>query len=216
MKLSYDTINNILERYSGRHIMETASEYGEPGYSHNYGADTPLIVLGDYWCRCGATSDEGMHSIDWHHPRVWAQMEKQGVQFEWHDEWMVDYDSDKAYRTTGDSYTWTPSVVFTDYGDPLTPDSDILEWIEWATDDPAARCLMPFHRSTLETETEFVEYGDRYESGWYAGQDADPKQILAEIRKWHGDDTDVVFMLRENSQFYLGFAAYYRPETDAS
>jgi hypothetical protein len=56
----------------------------------------------------------------------------------------------------------------------------------------------------------FVKYNGQFESGWHPGQDADPVAITAEIRKWHGPDVDVVFLLDSTRQFDIEFSAYYR------
>lgn len=77
MELSYETIRTlVLNRHDD---WDYCSKYGEPGYSHSVNASTPLVVLGNYWCRCDkfGTDDHGnkLHSFEDHHPKVWAQME---------------------------------------------------------------------------------------------------------------------------------------------
>lgn len=219
MELSRSTIERyITERHDD---WQWCSEYGEPGYGN---ADTFVVVMGDYWCRCGHNPHTGrrktwgdgeiaptdLHSYSDHHPRFWAAMEAAGVEFEWYDEWTVDYDNDKAYRTTGDSYSWQTSIVWTDDGEFLTPDDDIETWIEWAADDPK-RCIPDRVYTVYDLmRAGFEQYNGGYESGWHKGQTDDPTEILATVKRWHPDDT-VVFVLTEASQFYIGFHAYHRP-----
>lgn len=169
---------------------------------------TPLVVLGTYWCRCGTPDD--LHSKEVHHPKLWQQLEAQGVSFEWYDEWVIDHDHDKAYRTQPDSYLWQPSHVMTEDGALLTPDDDVETWIDWATEDGASRCLL----SNVTDESDvlgagFERHNGQFESGWHPGQDDDPKVIADAIREQHGD-VDIVFMLDSTGQFDIAFSAYYR------
>jgi hypothetical protein len=228
MELSLDTIQRFTQPLMDEG-GDWANDYGEPGYHFPYGATTPIIVLGDFWCRCGKNPDAGkprhfgygrrdepvrlvegkdLHSYENHHPRVWAQMESQGVQFEWSDEWMVDYENGaKAYRTQADSYSWQPSVQFTDDGEYLTPDSDIEDWIEWAVNDPR-KCLMDQYHWAIE-EAGYTERECGFASGWFEGMNDDPVKITEAIRREH-DDIDILFVLSETSQFYVRFCVFTR------
>lgn len=218
MNLSSDTISRILESTLGADgSFDYANEYGEPGYGS---VGTTMVVLGNYWCRCDklGTDDNGrvnLHDHAAHHPRIWQQMEDQGVEFEWCDEWCVDYDAGKAYRTQPDSYSWQPTAMYTEDGDLLTPDSDIDEWIEWAADEPT-RCLMRRYRDQLQGAG-FVKWepGNEqdYQSGWHEGMTDDPKAVTDQIRQALGDGAEIVFVLDETSQFYVGFSVWTR-ETD--
>jgi hypothetical protein len=46
----------------------------------------------------------------------WVQdyLEEAGYELEYSDEWFVDYNYDKAYRTVEDSYHWQCQIHFTD------------------------------------------------------------------------------------------------------
>lgn len=222
MELSHQTITRILERYndgSSDHITDTASEYGEPGYSHRWGATTPLILLGDYWCRCehNPRGDAGkFHDIMSHHPRVWAQLESQGVQCEWYDEWWVDYETGKAWRTEPNSYGWQPSIIWCeDMCDYLTPDHDAEDWITWAAND-TARIIPRVVGIDLASHgfTRWPDDSTRFESGWHPGQTDDPKVITDNIRAEHGDAVDIVFYLDSTGQFDIAFSAWTRPVED--
>ncbi len=221
---SQDSAMDQLQRFIEQHQFEYCHEYGEPGYDLG---DKRIVVLGDYWCRCknnpfagrpkgyGYDRDElvkpeDLHSYDAHFPMLWKRWE-QIAEFEWCDEWMIDYENDKCYRTTGDSYSWQPSVIYTEYGDPLTPDDDIDTWVEWAAEHPTER-IIPRHiydKSDLEA-IGFSEWNGVYENGWHPGQTDDPKAIVKEIRDQLGDDTEIVFSFTEASQFYIRFEAMIR------
>lgn len=192
-------------------FIDAAGSYGEPGYRIDSDATTPLVVLGSYWCRCGTIDDMPTHDIARHYPQTFERLESQGVIFEWYDEWIIDSEHDKAYRQSEDSYSWRPSFVVTDHGDMLTPDDSIDEWIAWATDGDEPRCI-PSHiydGGDLESAG-FTKWNGTFENGWYPGQDDDPKAITTEIRKWHTDDTEVVFTLDDKGQFDIQFSAYWR------
>lgn len=95
--------------------------------------------------------------------------------------------------------------------DLLTPDNDLDQWLEEMVNDPR-KCLPShlFSSGDLE-EAGWQAWNGRYESGWHPGQDDDPEKITAEIRDAVGDAVDVVFLLDESSQFYVGFSAWTRP-----
>lgn len=222
MNLSYDMVRRILDRTLGDDY-QYCHEYGEPGYSHPYGATTPIIVFGDYWCRCDKAlrgiddynGRVGLHTYEDHYPRLWARMEDQGVSFEWYDEWYIDYDNDKCYRTTGDSYSWQSLIQWTEDGEVLTPDDGIDEWLEWAINDPN-RCLPSRVWSSGDLiMAGFTSYNGTYNNGWHEGMDDDPKKITDKIRHYEGDEDEceIVFLLDEASQFYIGFSAWTRKVT---
>lgn len=216
-------------------ITDYASEYGEPGYSFD-NDETPIFLIGDWWCRCGNNPHAGrpkyglhgdvenvvkpgdLHSVDSHHPRVWAQLESQGVETAFYDEWWVDPETSKAYRTTADSYRWQSSIQWNDeMGDYMTPDTPFDDWLEWALNDHE-RCLMASWRSELEaagfTQWEPHDPHD-YHNGWHEGMDDRPEAIVADINRWSDEQEDIVFLLDQTSQFYVGFSAWIRPrDTD--
>jgi hypothetical protein len=214
-----DTTSSVVDFLQGimpNEFMDYAGSYGEPGYSLPEGK-TPMVVLGNFWCRCANYKDERwpdspLHGIDVHYPAAFRKMEEQGVELVWSDEWMVDYHHDKAYRTTSDSYHWKPSVILTEDCEWMTPDDDLETWIDFLKNDPS-RCLPDHIYSPHDLiMAGFDQWGDeKFESGWHPGQNDDPKEVLAEIlRAYDEEDVEVVFVLDETSQFYLRFSAYYR------
>jgi hypothetical protein len=201
-----------VHRYITNHGWDWCNEYGEPGYN-NFG--TSFVVLGNYWCRCDhPPKGDGLHALEDHHPLFWRQLESQGVQFEWEDEWVIDDHPDrdrKAYRLHGDSYDWQPSALYGDDDQLLTPDSSIEEWIDGFCANNPQRCLPArvFSGDDLEAAG-FVRHNGQFESGWFDGQTDNPVKIHAAIRAEHPDHT-IVFALDETSQFYTKFSAYHRP-----
>lgn len=207
MEIGHKTISMLLERYYD-HFSEFASEYGEPGYSCDGG-----VFLGNYWCRCEhGPEKEGehrLHGMDYHYPRFFTALAEQGFELEWKDEWMVDYEFDKAYRTHGDSYSWTPSVVLTDDCEWLTPDSDVEEWIDWALNCPD-RALLPRVVSTEAiTEAGFTLFDGELANGWYPGQTDDPHKIAKRIESL-SPFVEYVFFINGVGQFDMHFSVYVR------
>lgn len=209
-------------------VYDYADEYGEPGYS----AEGP-IILGDLWCRAGkygskpcSYAEENpdkryrngevmLHSVEYHYPRLFEAMAEQGIEFEWHDEWIVSYESSpsKAYRTQADSYSWQSSILWTD-GDFLTPDDDIQLWVDEVVNNPH-KCL-PKHIWSDEdlAEIGFEEHECGFRNGWY-GREDNPEQISEKIRKFEGE-VDILFKLSYVAQFDMGFCVFVRKNEEAA
>jgi hypothetical protein len=202
-----------MEILADREGWQWCSEYGEPGYGDSR---TTSVVLGDYWCRCSKV--EGLHDYSAHYPRLFARAALAGIELEWCDEWIIDYETDKAYRTTGDSYSWQTSVLFTEYGDILTPDSDPADLIEHALESDN-RALSSRFLSVADIEAlGFVRWPDdetTHESGWFPGQTDDPKVIADRIRAEHGDDVEIISYITSVGQFDLSWITFYRLEGES-
>jgi hypothetical protein len=246
MELTIEKVQHYLglDDWTGDVITDYASEYGEPGYSFRYGGETPMFLIGDWWCRCmkdgwrkwqpashyytkgGFDADgvwqfgkwthyEGkivsdLHDHQAHHPRFWAQLEAQGVEWAFYDEWVVI--DDKAWRTEADSYSWESSIRYSEsYGDWLTPDSDIEEWIADSVNDPH-RCLTSHYHRAVE-EAGFTERECGFANGWFEGMNDDPVKITEAIRNdpYIDEELDILFVLSEASQFYFRFCVFTRP-----
>lgn len=203
-----NVLQAIAAKYSNGDPWDYAGQYGEPGY------DASLVVLGNYWCRCEANDGQLHDIVGYHYPAIQARLEEDDVQLEWCDEWMVDYDNDKAYRTTGDSYGWQPSAIITDDGELLTPDDDVEEWIAWAQNTPTRAIPSYVYGAQTLQDAGFVRHNGTYENGFHPGQDDDPKAIAAAIEQAHGPYADIVFLINSNGQFDTRFSAYYRPDDD--
>jgi uncharacterized Zn-finger protein len=205
MQLS-KTVETLMEAQQ----WQTAGEYGEPGYGT---VNTTMVVLGNYWCNCNKIAN--LHEHANHHPRIWAQMKTQGIEFEWHDEWVVDYAYNKAYRCEADSYQWQPSYIMTDDGKLMTAANDIDTWTEWAAND--AERAIP---SRIINKQQLVDAGwmvihDRIENGWHQGMDDDPKAYLdmeQDNMEKAGVKFDYLFTLDETSQFYITFSMWAKPQ----
>lgn len=219
MELSYDTIRGILESELGDlGYWDYADKYGEPGYDFPADATTPMVVLGNYWCNChkviDAEGNEQIHDHGYHYPRLWAQMESQGVQFEWYDEWAIDHNNNKAYRTTGDCYSWQSSIQITEDGEILTPDDDISEWINWAKNNHHRVITAPHIRNSDMNTAGYRQHNGEFQNGFHYEMNDDPEKITKEIRRVHGNSVDIVYRLSEASQFYIGFECWIKENDD--
>lgn len=214
MELS--TVLRVLSEHDNYEtVHDVVPEYGEPGYSTRGGP----ILLGDWWCRdrsCNYpdTYDDGkkkVHGLEYHYPRVFAFLEREGCELEWYDEWTAIYDENKCYRVEGTSYSWEPRVQWSDdLEDYMTPETDAETWIEWATNDPR-KCLFSWYPDAELERLGFVERQCDYESGWYGVED-DPTKILEAIKA--REDVDVLFKLAGVEQFRVRFCVYVRPAGD--
>lgn len=182
-------IENIINMLSDKHYAEICTAYGEPGY----------------------TADKGVILCNWNdvNKRVADYLEKSGYSLEWSDEWMIDYDYSKAYRTQSDSYHWQSSIIVTDDGEMLTPDDADSEWIANAcmTDEGHTVVAVPARiseQSIIDEGFELVD--DTLENGFFPGQNDDPKTIAKKL--FDRGAIAVVFRIREVSQFYIKFQAF--------
>jgi len=206
METTYKTAYALCERYGWRF----AQEYGEPGYGSS---TTTGVILGNYWCRCDRVlKDDGtpnLHGVDLHYPRIFAALEDAGIELEWEDEWIED-EAGRAWRTQADSYSWQSSILFTEYGDILTPHDGLDAWLEEVVDNPR-RALSGHVWSVGDLEeARFSAWNGTYENGWHPGQTDDPEAITREIRDALGDDVEIVFYIGSVGQFDIAFTAWTR------
>jgi hypothetical protein len=123
-----------------------ASEYGEQGYSH---------------------AEKGVLFANWNEipKKLQTRLESQGFALEWSDEWYVDSNRSKAYRTSPDSHGWESQLLMID-GDYLTPDDDLEEWVQQCEDNPNAALPAWWDESEIAARKTFLfqlgRSGDAY------------------------------------------------------
>lgn len=182
----------LLKHLRDKHDMEECNTYGEPGYQNPKAS----ILF-----------------ANWNPVPEWIQkyLEEAGYELEWSDEWAVDYEHDKAYRTSADSYHWQCQVHFTEGGEMLTPDDDDSAWVvaKMMTDPDQTPKVLPSRVDPTSCGFELVNEDHPFESGWFPGQNDDPEDIA---KKLFEDSTveAVVFRLSEVSQFYVKFDVFVR------
>jgi hypothetical protein len=189
-------------------VYDIVGDYGEPGYRLGSGKDG--IILGDYNGNYGDRESANGTFVDTH-PRFMTQLAEQ-YELEWHDEWTIDYDNDKAYRTQADSYSWQSSILWTESGDMLTPDDSLETWVDELKNNPK-KILTHFGPTELRAiGFERWPADDEYfESGWHPGQTDDPTTVTEHVRHELGDTVDILFYLDHAQQFDIRWTAYVRP-----
>lgn len=105
--------DELFELMSKGVTIETARHFGEPGYAKDPGKAEDILLAN--W---NEVSDE-----------LFDRLEAAGYTLLWSDEWYLDDDHDKVWRSEPDSYWWKSSIA---YGESrvLTPDDDPLDWLE--------------------------------------------------------------------------------------
>jgi hypothetical protein len=177
--------------------FDYASEYGEPGY------DNPRrgIVFANW-----NPFPRGLDDV----------LERAGYSVEWSDEWIVS-ETGKAYRSSPDSYGWKPYYVLTDDGDVIGGDEiesgDQLEWYvnEYLLNNPRRANVFKIDLAALG----FKRFNGEFETGFHPGQNDDPKQVCAHIRR-DLPDHDIVFSLDSVGQFDQKWTAWTRPSSNSS
>lgn len=184
----------VLNYLQDKHYAEWCGEYGEPGYQD---------------------PEEGIVFCNWNNVPKWVgeYLEEAGYECEWSDEWIIDYDYGKAYRTSPDCYSWQPQIMFTD-GDFLTPDDPIEDWLQecWIqSPNDRLRALPSWITHKDLEEHDFKKHNGVFETGWHPGQTDEPVDTARKIFK-NDKVHEVVFRIVENSQFYIVWEAWYRED----
>lgn len=190
MKTKTDKLQSALAYLQETHHAEWCTSYGEPGYS----APEKGIILANW-----NNVPKGLG--DW--------LEKCGYSLEWSDEWTIDYNHSKAYRTSPDCHAWESQIAITDDGEMLTPDDDVSGWIDHAamTDKAQLAGCLPSWVTAEDLENAgFTLYRGSLESGFHHGQTDKPGPIACEA--FDNGASRVVFRNVENSQFYIVFECW--------
>ena len=199
----------------GMTVTDVGVGYAEPGY-HD---DETVWVLGDWNDKSHfeeLPGGGGKWITDNTAPsRLFAALERIGVQGEWSDEWQRCDHCQRIFRTSGDSYMWKPFYVdfyddgYYDYslcGECVRDPDFIEEALEGFVNHPT-KVITFLDADELESFG-WVRYNETpYESGFHPGQNDDARQIFKEIREQY-PDRQVVFFLDEASQFYIRFSAF--------
>lgn len=193
MYITEKRTQTILNGLQDKHCLESCSKYGELGYTN---------------------PEKGILFANWNDISKPLQdyLEESGFELEWSDEWYIDYDNDKAWRTSPDSYGWICALGYGD-GYVLTPDDDISEWLELCeiTDhNQPIRALPDFITQDNLSEQGYVQHNGRFESGFHHGQNDDPSVISKDLFDSIDDIESVVFRISNAGQFDIHFEAFYK------
>ena len=190
MNITEHRTDVIIQALVEKHCAEYCGKYGEPGYTD---------------------PEQGIIFANWNNVSnlVSDYLEEAGYELEWSDEWIVDHNHNKAYRSQPDSYHWEPSYLISDGGELITPDEAPIEWIEECKVSDKAhpiRCLPSFiDADDIEQAGYRLFNEEAYESGFFPGQDDNPTSIAAALLDRH---ESIIFRKTENSQFYCKFSVF--------
>lgn len=183
------TIEKALQYLQDKHQAEWCGKYGEPGYQDPEGG----IIFANW-----NNVPQGLQ--DW--------LETQGFTLQWSDEWIIDYNNDKAYRSSPDCYQWECQFLVGD-GEYIFPDDGADVFIEHCSITDYAQPLGCLPSWVTAEDLEAAGYSlekEGLENGWHPGQTDDPTPI-AKAAFEEGAER-VVFRKVENSQFYIVFECW--------
>lgn len=210
-----NALNIDTHDYDGVYLV--ADECGEPGYDSG-----EFFVTGNWNPkRFPRHSEPPLTFAESMFSQLFDTFESWGIELGWCDEWEQCSQCEKAYRTSGDSYSWQPSMAF------IAAESVCNECIrnnhEFFSFVIREAINNPNFAFTYLDATDMVNAGftqwepdneQTYYSGWFEHMTDDPKKILNFILEAL-PEAEVVFLLDEASQFYSKFSAWFRnPESD--
>lgn len=167
--------------------MNYASEYGEPGYSQ---PSKGILFANWNYFPCKATD----------------LLEQMGYEIQWSYEWTTCEGCGKALRTSPDCYQWQPSYFIENECSFVCRDClDIPAYLESMENNP--RRALNDHINPADYGYELVE--DKFESGWYPGQNDDPHKIF---EKYSEKYSRLLFCVDSVGQFDVRFSIWYFPE----
>ena len=191
MSIDYGT---VIQLWADKHneVVDFASHYGEPGYSE---------------------PSKGIVLANWNDvpKRISDGLEAQGYSLEWSDEWYIDYNNDKAYRTSPDSYGWESRIMYSEAaGDYLTPDDALEDWIAQCEDNVSA-ALPSWWDETEIAALGWVKQTAEYENGWHLGQNDSPEKIGAALA---AEGKSFLFQIGGVGQFYVRFHVWVKKDSE--
>ena len=195
---------NSAKTKSGQYQIEDISlyeDYSEPGYS----SPKSGIALGVWNDISDYDSNTGVYTIlDSSPTRVGKLLERLGYELEWTDEWTSCGSCGKLVRTQPSSYHWVQSFSIID-GDVvclecLNPEEH-LESLEG--DSKNANTIETINPS----DHGYTKYNGIFESGWYEGQNDDPRAIAKAMKNKLGVER-FLFNIEGVGQFDLHFSVY--------
>ena len=145
-----------------------------------------------------------------------AALEEQGYALEWEDEWASCDTCGLLVRTSPDSYSYQPEYVVMDcelYCNECLSKNRILvdDYLESLENDPKVALnnpiIQPMDYGYLPTNPN----GSPYKNGLYEGMNDKPIEIFESLQPYHDR---ILFVIKETSQFYITFEAYYYPTPD--
>ena len=189
--------NLLNEKLGADSYLESCSFYGEKGY-----IDPDQCILFANW-----------NDIP---DNVQEVLADNGYELEWSDEWYIDSDNNKAYRSEPSSYGWQPLISFQD-GYILTPDDDIGKWLEALAVTDYAQSHTAFNSSQLAaiggniTDEGYVLLSDPetpFQAGLHSHMTDNPSEISKALFETIDGLESLVYLVTDSSQFNIDFEVY--------
>lgn len=135
--------------------------------------------------------------------------EELGIEIEWSDEWSDCCNCGKLFRTSPDSYSWTPYYAWIGECEMICGDC--------IKDDPSDY-LEELNGNKRKCETIGISleehgyrlYQDGYENGFHPGQNDDPQAIAKQLRE--KGFKNFIFQLDSTGQFDMNFSVWVLDE----
>ena len=194
MLITEKRTETILNYLRDAHYMDECSIYGENGYTLEDGKDKIAFA-------------------DWNpiSTNIQKYLELIGYELQWCDEWIINHETSKCYRTQGDSYSWKPYYFLFDDcevvgGDEIEENETLAEEYinEYLLNNSKQVNLFDIDKTLFRLGFDLEP--DNFEFGWY-GQNDDPKAIAEELMK---KGKDFVFSGLNNSQWASNFEVWTR------
>lgn len=183
-----DNLVKMLDKYD---IQGPSSGCNEPGYD-----DKPVI------------------KANWNNipDKVYKALEGMGFSCEWEDEWIECDNCHKSFRSSPNSYGWEMFGVILD-GYALC--GDCIEWDEYLESlenqsRKAVTCALFYHHED-EITSRYGLIKDGFENGLHEGMNDNPQNILNDLLK-QDPAGRYIFVISDQSQFYITFQVYKRRE----
>lgn len=148
--------------------------------------------------------------------RLFAALERIGVNGEWSGEWDTCSDCSKLIRTQPDSYGWTAQYVLTDDCEFVCADcmqSDAALWVDdyYANKvDRALTWLSAAELTELGWSDAFPDEHDT-QSGFHPGQNGSPAAMVSHLyANEDNDGRDWVFLITDKGQFDVSYRLFVR------
>lgn len=218
---TYEAVRAILldelgeEWGDGYTVMDVIDGCAEPGYE----PDGSIVVLGNWNPKRYPRGDDApLTEAENLGPRLADRLTEVGAEIEWYDEWTQCHECYRAVRTQGDSCHWKPFYVMAEC-EMICADcarQDVDTYLENYVNNPqnAVTWCGPAELEAAGWEQYAPGNPQQYENGWHHGQDDNPNEILSGILA-ENEDAEVVFLLDENSQFYMRFSAWVKNPLDS-
>jgi hypothetical protein len=197
-KIDQKRVDRILNLLQEKHWLEWCESYGEKGYSD---------------------PEKGILFANWNDvpKRIADYLEAAGFDLEWQDEWLISYSANKCYRTSPDSYGWSPYYLLNDWTNGEIIGGDEIEESEELALDYIYNYLLNDHhcinlfdiRGVLDKEGFTLWNNYPFENGFFEGMNDNPKDIAKQLE---AAGFDFIFSDFDPSQFYCRFNVYIKKE----